>query len=419
MPQTPAPSSQPTPAELAAISALVGLYATAEAVLIAAATKALRLAGLGGMGRVRRATAQVVTALQVRTPALVAEVVNTAAQAGNVDAGKALERYVHGPQEPPHGPGGTGTPPPPPDSPGGLTPAGSDGFFDLSMDHGDRAAQAIRDDLTSELQDVRFRITRLPDDIYKAIAPHGAIAQVIDNNVTLEQAQAAAWQVFTRSGVTGFTDRSGRDWALSSYVEMAVRTASARAYRESSLARMQAVGMRYFTVPPHVHPCPECQPWEGAILTAGPNLDPSVHTDGTIAEATAAGLFHPNCRHPLVGWNPLTPRPERRPWTPEDAARYRATQRQRALEVEVRKAKRAAETALTPEAAAQARKDVRAGQARIRQHLTDHPYLGRQSRREQPNLRMGTQNLTPWKPPPGPKPPFSDGSAPDWTAAIP
>jgi hypothetical protein len=30
---------------------------------------------------------------------------------------------------------------------------------------------------------------------------------------------------------------------------------------------------------------------------------------------------------------------------------------------------------------------------------------------------MGQQNLTPWQPPPGPKPPYSDGSAPDWTAA--
>lgn len=394
---------------------LTALYVAAEVALLAGAAKILKstltLGPLAALPRLRRLVQSITGQLAAHTGPLIQAMTDQQAARGRQAADKQIARL----HVPGGNPGGSSGRVPPPGT--GIDLTGGADYFDLSMDHGDRAAQAIRDDLTSELQDVRFRITRLPDDIYKAIAPHGGIAQVLDNNVTPEQAQAAAWRVFTQNGVTGFTDRSGRDWALSSYVEMAVRTASSRAYNASSLARMKAVGINYFTVPPHVHPCPLCAPWEGAILTDGPNPDPAIRTDGTLQEAIAAGLEHPNCRHPIVGWSPLTPRPERREWTGEDQLRYNATQKQRRLEVEVRKAKRAEATALTPEARQEARADVRAGQARIRAHLAQHPSLGRQSRREQPNLRMGSQKLTPWKPPPGPRPPYSDGSAPDWTAA--
>ena len=74
-----------------------------------------------------------------------------------------------------------------------MEPFGGPDFFDLSMPHGERAAQAIRDDIVSELEDVRFRLTRLPDDVYKFIAPHGAIYQALENGVTPAQAQAMAW----------------------------------------------------------------------------------------------------------------------------------------------------------------------------------------------------------------------------------
>jgi hypothetical protein len=407
-------SPRPDPAE----DRLIGVYRAAESILLAQAAVLLQRALTAGgatfvLPQLRRLVQRTTAGLAAATPALISAMIAHEATQGARFADRAIA-VIPGPPPTGGGAGGARTPPP-----GGFTAAGrADGgdFFDLSKDHGTRAAEAIGRDLESDLQDVRQRLTRLPDDIYKTVGPQGGIAQVLDNNVTPEQAQAAAWRDFTRRGVTGFTDRSGRDWALSSYVEMAVRTSSARAFNASSMARMQAVGFRYFTVPQHVHPCPLCGPWEGAILTLGPNPDPAVHTDGTVEEATAAGLFHPNCRDTLIAWEPRTQaRPERRDWTGEDELRYRATQKQRALEREIRKAKAAAAHALTPEAAAEGRKDVRRAQAAIRAHLAQHPSLGRQSRREQPKLRMDVQNLTPWTPPPGPRPPFSDGSAPDWT----
>ena len=258
--------------------------------------------------------------------------------------------------------------------------------FDLSLPHGERAAQAIRDDIVSELADVRTRITRLPDDVYKAIAPHGAIYQVIDNDITPAQAQAMAWRVFVSQGVTGFTDKSGRNWSLSAYVEMAVRTAAQRAFNDSHLARMQALGVEYFTVPDSGHPCPKCFPWQGRVLTAREIPNPTIHVDGTIAEAVAAGLFHPNCKHPLTAVFPgVTVLPEPREWTAEDQQLYDLSQKQRRLELDVRKAKRQVEYAASPQAAADARAQVRRRQAKVREFVAETGFA-RQSRREQLDL---------------------------------
>lgn len=267
----------------------------------------------------------------------------------------------------------------------GLQLPDDDRPFDMSMRHAERSAQAIRDDIVSELQDVRRRITRLPDDVYKFIAPHGSIYQVLDNKVTPAQAQAMAWRVFVSQGITGFTDRSGRDWALSSYVEMAVRTAAARAQNASHLERMQAIGVEYFTVAKSVHPCPLCFPWQGRVITITPITAPVIPVAGTLEQATAAGLFHPNCAHVLVPVYPGVTKLDPGVWTDELQREYTLSQRQRAIERDIRKAKRQADYALTPEARTQAVGKLRHEQARMRAFINDTGFL-RDSRREQTDL---------------------------------
>lgn len=253
--------------------------------------------------------------------------------------------------------------------------------FDFSVPHGDRAAQAIRDDLVSTLQNVRARITRLPEDIYKVISPAAAAGQALGHGYTPAQAQAYAWREYARQGITGFTDRSGRNWSMSAYVEMSVRSETMRAFNASHRQVMEAAGIHLFTVSDDGHPCPLCQPWQNRVISSTPDGE-----HPTIADATAAGLWHPNCRHVLNAYLPgFTKLPEPKPWTDEDQRLYDLTQKQRRLELEIRKAKRAAEYASTPETARRARQDVRAAQARMRQFITDTGFL-RYSRREQVDL---------------------------------
>lgn len=375
---TPPPSSDALAAQVAAA------YILAEQNLLAGATSILRRTPADFFGQVRalqmlrQLVARILPGLASMDRVAVA-MVSAASGEGvrGADAAVTRELALIGAA---HG-GGRGVPPVSralglPDEP-----------FDLSMPHGVRAAQAIRDDIVSELQDVRRRITRLPDDIYKAIAPHGAIYQVLPNPTTPVQAQAMAWRVFASQGITGFVDRSGREWSMSAYTEMAVRTAATRAFNDSHLQRFHAIGVDYFSVPEHENPCPLCFPWQHKILTDGPNPNPDVHTDGTLAEAIAAGLFHPNCRHTLIPFFPgvskLSPP---KPWTEELAQQYRDTQRQRALERDIRAAKRRLEYAADPSTAALAQKEIRQAQARVRSFLAGKDNLPRQSRREQLDL---------------------------------
>lgn len=347
--------------------ALIGLYVWAETTLLAAAARIVKLvAGLAPMMRgvtarlmMRHAVAQVNDRLGQVTPAMVAALIAEQAKQGGT------------------------TPPrvPPPPSGSAAVP-----FFDPRMSHGDRAARQVQNDLLSELDDVRYRITRLDDDIYKAVAPEHAIEQVTGNGTTPLQAQARAWQEFLRRGVTGFTDKSGRDWQLSSYVEMAVRTAAGRAFNAARMEHVASMGGNLLFVSDDGHPCPLCLPWQNRVLAIIPDGE-----HPTVDEATVGGLFHPNCKHHLAEYIPGHTRlPDPREWTLEDQKAYDATQKQRALERAIRAAKRDAAYATTPEARQAARADIRDAQARLRKFLSENSDLLRRSHREQIDLSYPT-----------------------------
>ncbi|TIH33687.1 phage minor capsid protein [Subtercola vilae] len=336
---------------LAALSAiLLATFLEAETALIKTFAAMIAKYGVGDLLRfkLRRAAAETSAGLASNTPALVERVITRAAQDG------AAEGVI----------------------PKGLTPPR---FFDET--HAERSARAIREDLLGKLNSLSVGITRFADDIYKSVASDAALDQV--QGLTPALSQAKAYKDLTRKGVEGFTDSRGRNWSLSAYVEMAVRTASQRAYNVSHLDRMQQAGVQYFTVSDDGHPCPLCAPWQGEILTAGA---PDEIAASTIEEATAAGLFHPNCRHILVGYFPgVTEIPPPHVWSADDQAKYDESQKQRALERGVRAAKRQLEGSYTPEQTTAAKFAVRQAQANMRQFI-DQTGRVRISRREQLNL---------------------------------
>lgn len=388
----PAPQSHAL--TMAALTgALIALYTGVESWMLSGVARILRRSLPTPAGRllardqITQLVGQAITHLDRYSPDMVYRALAAASQAGAADAGKAVEMAFN-PRPSRHGQWGPPQLPPPPGSGGQASIGRGPRGYDLSVPHGVRAEAAIRADLAAGLRDVRFRLTRLPDDVYKAITPQGAGQQVLQPNVTPSYAQAQAWRELTQNGVTGFVDKSGRNWQLSAYVEMAVRTSVQRAYNAVHLERMLFLGISYFTVTDDGHPCPKCFPWQNRILTDGPMENPEVPVSSTIQIATAAGLWHPNCRHVLVPFIPgTTVLGPVREWSDADQARYDSTQKQRAIEREIRKAKQAAENAADAQVASEARADVRAAQAAMRRHLAQTG-LVRRPRREQLNLTL-------------------------------
>jgi hypothetical protein len=332
------PNSPLTGIVAASASTLLGLYLTAEAKLVGKFAALVAKYGAGDLLLIamRKTAQQTVAELGVDTPPVVGRIIAEAINAA---------------------------------------------WFDAAATHQQNSAAALTADLNSKLSNLRQRITRFADDAYRAATSEASILQTL-GNVTPADAQSQAWNTLMRKGISGFTDDRGRVWTLSSYVEMAVRTSVQRAYNASHLARMLDLGIDLFSVNDDGTPCPLCAPWEHQILSVLPDFRASA----TIEEATAAGLFHPNCRHVLVAYFPgVSTLPPPRVWTPEDQQRYDESQYQRGLERKIRVAKRELEAAFTPEMKTAAQKRLSRAQKDMRDFI-DRTGLLRRPRREQLNL---------------------------------
>lgn len=227
------------------------------------------------------------------------------------------------------------------------------------------AMEALSRALADRLALTDVQVLRATDDIFRRTIGEVALHGLADGQTRREVAQAALDR-FTANGITGFVDRSGRQWNLASYTEMATRTALHNAERQGVADAARAAGHDLVTISGSPGACPLCTPFEGEVLS----LDGLTPGYITLAEAEAQGLFHPNCRHVLAPYvEGLTRLDNVQQGDPE---RYEAEEEQRRLERGVRHWKRREVTALDPTRAAEARAKVRAWQGRLRQHVADH-----------------------------------------------
>lgn len=263
----------------------------------------------------------------------------------------------------------------------------------------DRLAQETVDLVTA----THRGILRGVEDGYRQVVAEVAATPLLGID-TRRQATQRAMERFADRGLRTFVDRGGRAWQMTSYAEMAMRTATGRAAVEAHGDKLRAAGLDLVIVSNAPHECPICAPYEGKVLSLdGPGgartietehatedeRTVRVHVAGSVDEARQHGFQHPNCRHSLSAYLPgVTRAPVE---ASEDPDGYEATQKQRAIERGIRKWKNRAASAVTPEAKRSAEAKVRQWQAKQREHLRQHPELIRRREREQP----GASNLPP------------------------
>ncbi|MDX3831383.1 phage minor capsid protein [Streptomyces europaeiscabiei] len=273
---------------------------------------------------------------------------------------------------------------------------------------GTRRADRLAIEAVSVVSESHRGILRGVEDVYRKVLAQAAGTPLLGVE-TRRQATQTAVQRFTQNGVTSFVDRSGRNWSMTTYAEMATRTAIGRAAVEAHADQLTAAGIDLVMVSESPHECPKCRPWEGKVLALdGPDGRRTVEIEhateddrmvrvqvaGTLDEARRAGLQHPNCRHTTSAYLPGLTKPPRK--AAKDPDGYEATQRQREIERHIRKYKLRAASAVDPAAKRVAEARVRAWQGQMRGHLEAHPELMRKRYREQP----GASNL-----PTGARPP--------------
>ncbi|OZE88040.1 hypothetical protein CH304_00275 [Rhodococcus sp. 15-649-1-2] len=231
--------------------------------------------------------------------------------------------------------------------------------------------------------------------LYQQVTAH-VDATPVSSDLTRRQAVQQALDVLTARGITGFRDNAGRNWSLSTYVEMKSRTLVNNTLREAHVQEALARGHDLLVVSSHPRPAPQCQPYEGQVLTIGPNatdadtLRPNatggkavkVKVKATLDDARSKGLFHPNCKHAT---SIFIPGASRTFTTDPDPEGYKATQQLRQMERAIRDTKRRQAVAIDPSVKKQLGATLRSQQSTLKQHVDAHD-LKRRSLRERPDL---------------------------------
>lgn len=146
---------------------------------------------------------------------------------------------------------------------------------------------------------------------------------------------------FVDKGIPAFVDSRGREWTPEAYVNMAMRTTSARVANEAQMARCDDYGIDLVEVDSHAGARPKCAPYQGRIFDRANKSDKYPHWD-TTSYGEPDGLLGINCGHHIYPY--IDGVSIRRHFPTEDMDAndklYKDTQKQRALERAVRKRKR-------------------------------------------------------------------------------
>jgi hypothetical protein len=259
-------------------------------------------------------------------------------------------------------------------------------FFGLN----ERKLAALQQSVVSDLMQAEYGVLRKMDDVYRQIV-YRAQVNMTAGAKTLEQAVDMATKEFLERGIDSVTYKDGRKVNISSWAEMALRTASQRATFLGEGKKRDEWGVYTVLMSAHDNCSPWCLPYQGRVLiddvytSIGPEQAEQLakeHNAPRLSDAMREGAFHPNCRHTLSTFFPgITRLPE-----PVDDAKaermYRAEQHQRYIERNIRKYKRLVDGSLDEQNVQRYKRKLMEWEARMEELLEAYPQLRRNRARE-------------------------------------
>lgn len=166
-------------------------------------------------------------------------------------------------------------------------------FFRLNQ----RKLEALIRATTSDMEKAETAVLRMANDQYRKVIFN---AQVYANSGagTYEKAVDMATKDFIAAGLNCVEYANGSRHTLADYADMAIRTASKRAYLQGEGQKRQEWGISTVIMNKRGNPCPKCLPFVGKILIDDVWSGGSAK-DGPyplMSSAIAAGLYHPRCK---------------------------------------------------------------------------------------------------------------------------
>ncbi len=166
-------------------------------------------------------------------------------------------------------------------------------FFKIN----DRKLDALIKATTDDMQKAETAVLRMANDQYRKIIYN---AQVYANTGagTYEKAVDMATKDMLSAGLNCVEYANGARHTLSDYADMAIRTASKRAYLQGEGQKRQEWGLHLVIMNKRGNPCPKCLPFVGKVLiddvwSGGSKADGNYPL---MSSAISAGLYHPRCK---------------------------------------------------------------------------------------------------------------------------
>ena len=180
-----------------------------------------------------------------------------------------------------------------------VSKGGTAEFFKLN----DRKLEALIKATTDDMKKAETAVLRMANDQYRKIIYN---AQVYANTGagTYEKAVDMVTKDFLKAGLNCVEYANGARHTLSDYADMAIRTATKRAYLQGEGEKRKEWKIYTVIMNKRGNPCPLCLPFVGKVLiddvwSGGPKDGISPVTGvkyPLMSKAIAAGLYHPRCR---------------------------------------------------------------------------------------------------------------------------
>ena len=250
---------------------------------------------------------------------------------------------------------------------GYVTPPERDSTVDVLAEYSQQAANKLNLVNTTMLQssiEQYQRLVSLTDAEYLRLMGQREATQEILNQAagnvavgveTRKTALQRAIRRISEEGLTGFYDKAGRSWSPEAYVNMDIRTTVHNVAIQSVKNRMADYNTSVFQVSAHAGARPLCYPYQGKLyswdntegdIEIGNGATMHYKPLNSTSYGQPAGLFGINCGHSPIPIIPGLTIPHAQDYVQpkeENDKAYEESQQQRALEREIRAAKRAIE----------------------------------------------------------------------------
>lgn len=195
-----------------------------------------------------------------------------------------------------------------------VTRGGTAEFFKVN----DRKLNALIKATVNDMKKAEIAILRRANDQYRKIIFN---AQVYANMGagTYEKAVDMATKDFLSTGINCVEYKNGSRHTLAEYADMAIRTASKRAYLQGEGEKRMEWGISTVIMNKRGNPCPKCLPFVGKVMiddvwSGGSSSDGPYMLMSTAIER---GLYHPRCRDSHTTYFPGISK-EGQPYTKEE-----------------------------------------------------------------------------------------------------